>query len=162
MVRAETAADERAVRDVLTAAFEQPLEADLVDALRGTPWWQISLVAEVDGAVVGHVLLTDVELAGRPVLALGPIGVLPAHQGSGVGSELMTAALAAAAGTDRGLITLLGEPAYYRRFGFVAGTEYGVVDPFGAPAGYYQVITLPAYTPDLVGVVAYPAPWSAV
>ena len=113
-VRPESAADVDAVRAVHYAAFGQAAEGKLVDALRGGSWWHpsLSLVAELDGEVVGHVLLTDVTLAGRPVFALGPIGVLPAHQRSGVGSALMTAAMDAAATTDRGMITLLGDPAY--------------------------------------------------
>jgi putative acetyltransferase len=163
-VRPEAAADVEAVRAVHDAAFAQAAEGKLVDALRGGSWWHpsLSLVAELDGEIVGHVLLTDVTLAGRPVFALGPIGVLPAHQRSGVGSALMTAAMDAAAATDRGLITLLGDPAYYTRFGFTPASDVGVVDPWGAPPGYFMVLRLPAYSRELVGTPEYPAPWLAV
>jgi putative acetyltransferase len=164
IVRPEVPADVPAIRAVLTQAFGRAAEADLVDALRGTPEWQpsLSLVAEDAEGVIGHVLLTDIALAGRPVLALGPIGVLPQRQGGGVGSALMTAAIEAARRTDRGLIALLGNPAYYRRFGFTPSTEHGVVDIFGEPPGTFQVLRLPAYTPDLVGSPEYPAAWSSV
>lgn len=164
MVRPEQPADIPAIHAVHVAAFEQTGEADLVDALRAGPWWhpELSLVAERDGEIVGHVLVTDVELAGRPVFALGPIGVLPVHQRDGVGIALMGAALDAAARSDRGLITLLGDPAYYARFGFTPAAEDGVLDPWGAPAGYFQVLRLQAYTAELVGTPEYPAPWLAV
>jgi len=162
-VRPELAGDVTAIYAVHAEAFGRAAEGDLVDALRGGPWWhpELSLVAERGGEIVGHVLLTDVELAGRPVLALGPIGVLPAHQRDGVGSALMADGLAAAARTDRGLITLLGNPAYYGRFGFTPCTEHGIVDIWAAPPGTFQVLRLPAYTPDLVGTPVFPALWSA-
>jgi len=163
-VRPEEPADVEAVRAVHDAAFGQAAEGDLVNALRGGAWWHpsLSLVAESDGEVVGHVLLTDVTLAGRPVFTLGPIGVLPAHQRSGIGSALMAAALDGAATTDRGLITLLGDPAYYSRFGFTPAAGMNVLDPWGAPHGYFMALRLPAYSPDLVGTPEYPAPWLSV
>jgi len=164
IVRPEVPADVPAIRAVLTEAFGRAAEADLVEALRGTPEWHpaLSLAAEDGEGVIGHVLLTDVVLAGRPVLALGPIGVLPRRQGSRIGSAQMTAAIEAAGRTDRGLIALLGNPAYYRRFGFTPSTEHGVVDIFEAPPGTFQVLRLPAYTPDLVGSPEYPAAWYSV
>ncbi len=135
-VRPESAADIEAVRAVHDAAFGQAAEGKLVDALRGGSSWHpsLSLVAELDGEIVGHVLVTDVTLAGRPVFALGPIGVLPAHQRSGVGSALMAAAMDAAATTDRGMITLLGDPAYYTRFGFTPASDMRCGGPVGRAA----------------------------
>jgi putative acetyltransferase len=158
LVRSEVPGDRVGVRAVHTAAFGRAAEADLVDALRATDGWMpsLSLVAEQDGQVVGHVLFSDVALAGRPVLSLAPLGVHPDHQRSGVGSALVRTGLAIAERTDRGMVVVLGNPAYYGRFGFLAGGVHGVLDPFQAPEGYFQLRRLPGYKPGLTGEVIYP------
>ncbi len=158
LVRSELPGDRVDVRAVHTAAFGRSAEADLVDSLRATEGWlpALSLVAEQDGGVVGHVLFSDVVLAGRPVLSLAPLGVLPDHQRTGVGSALVRTGLAIAERTDRGLVVVLGNPAYYARFGFLAGGAHGVLDPFQAPEGYFQLRRLPGYKPGLIGEVIYP------
>lgn len=97
--RPETPADAAAVRDVNLAAFETPLEADLVDALRADASWLpgLSYVAEgPDGLVAAHALLTRCAVDGVPALALAPVAAHPAHQRSGAGSSVVRALLAAA------------------------------------------------------------------
>ncbi|MGH3792696.1 MAG: GNAT family N-acetyltransferase, partial [Pseudonocardiaceae bacterium] len=68
-------------------------------------------------------------IADRPSISLGPLGVIPACQRRGVGRALMHAVLAAADALDEPAVTLLGDPAYYSWFGFVAGTTLGILPP---------------------------------
>ena len=126
-VRPELPGDRVDVRTVHTAAFGRSAEADLVDPLRATEGWlpSLSLVAEQHGTIVGHVLFSDVLLAGRPVLSLAPLGVHPDHQRAGIGTALVRTGLAIAERTDRGLVVVLGNPAYYGRFGFLSSGAQG-------------------------------------
>jgi putative acetyltransferase len=157
-VRPELPGDRVNVRTVHTAAFGRSAEADLVDSLRATEGWlpSLSLVAEQDGTIVGHVLFSDVLLAGRPVLSLAPLGVLPDHQRAGIGSALVRTGLAIAERTDRGMVVVLGNPAYYGRFGFLSSGAQGVIDPFQGPDGHFQLRRLPGYKAGLIGTVIYP------
>jgi predicted N-acetyltransferase YhbS len=86
VIRSERDDDRAAVRAVELAAFGQDVEADIVDALRDDPAWALSLVAEVDGEIVGHLLFSR---GSRGVMTLGPLAVRPSHQRRGIGSALM-------------------------------------------------------------------------
>ena len=90
---------------------------------------EFSFTALTAGGVVGHVTASQAIVATDPVVAVGPIGGLPDHQGIGIGSALMEALLAAADAGDVPLIVLLGAPQYYSRFGFRPATELGVTPP---------------------------------
>jgi putative acetyltransferase len=122
-VREERPADREAVRRVEEAAFGRADEADIVDALRSDPAWAVSLVAVVDGDIVGHLLLAR----GDRAMTLGPLAVLPSHQRSGVGSALMHAGLER---VDEPIV-LLGHPDYYTRFGFRPAGPLGVTNQWG-------------------------------
>jgi len=160
-VRRETAGDVDAIRDVHRAAFggADAVEATLVDALRADPGWlpHLSLVAERDGDLIGHVVATRAWIADVPALGLGPIGVLPAEQGAGVGSALVYALLGAAQARDETVVGLLGEPGYYARFGFVAAAELAVAPPDPAWGRYFQVLALTGRPP--AGGFRYAAPF---
>ncbi|ROP40573.1 GNAT family N-acetyltransferase [Saccharothrix texasensis] len=164
LIRRETAADTQVVHDVTEAAFAARPggEAGLVGALRADPGWipALSLVAEVDGVVVGHVVCTRGSVGGKPALGLGPLSVLPAHQRSGVGKALMHAVLGAADALDEPLVVLLGDPAYYSRFGFVPASTYGITPPDPAWTPYFQARALATHTPDLTGPFTYAAPFA--
>jgi putative acetyltransferase len=154
IVRRERPADHDAVRTLHTAAFARDPatgatrptdavpEARLVDDLREDAGFlpHLSLVAVEDDRVVGHVIATRgwLEPLGTPVLGLGPLGVLPAAQGRGIGTVLMHALLAVAEACDESVVALLGEPGYYRRFGFRPATELGVTPPDRAWGDYFQ------------------------
>jgi putative acetyltransferase len=145
ILRREHPRDHDAVRAVHLAAFardpvsqaerapEDVVEARLVDELREDAGFlpHLSLVAELDGAVTGHVIATRgwLEPAGTPVLGLGPLGVLPEVQARGAGTALVHSVLAVAEAAGETLVALLGEPAYYGRFGFRAAEELGVAAP---------------------------------
>jgi putative acetyltransferase len=151
-IRRERPEDHAAVRAVHRAAFggrEQVgdvVEAVLVDRLRDGPWWlpRLSLVAVVGGTVVGHVIATraTVQPSGAPVLGLGPLGVEPAQQRQGIGTALMHAVLGAAEALDESMVGLLGDPAYYGRFGFVAAAASGVDAPDPRWGAAFQIRVL--------------------
>jgi putative acetyltransferase len=157
-VRPEHTADAGAIRSVHAAAFApSEIEAPLVDALRaaGDLVPELCFVALHDGALVGHVAISRASVAGTTVLALGPIGVLPEHQRSGVGGALMRAVIDAAAATDWPLIGLLGHAEYYPRFGFEPAGALGIEPPFSVEPQYWMAYRLPAYRPELRGTFRY-------
>jgi len=150
------------------AAFGSSEEAALVDALRGTePWISFVAVSGAGGAggaggeLVGHVLLTRVDVGGNPALALAPLGVLPAHQGAGVGAALTRAALAAAAEAGERLVVVLGHPRYYPRFGFQPASRFGITGPYQVPDEVFQALALPGDGSVPRGLVRYPPAFGA-
>ena len=148
--RPASADDTDALLAVHRAAFSTDLEADLVAALiDGTEQdARESWVADVDGVIVGHVLLT----AGRPsgsadllVMLLCPLAVVPAHQNIGVGTALTRASLDAAARARTVAVMVFGDPAYYSRFGFEPLLPDGPQPPFDVGAehrGAWQTLML--------------------
>ncbi len=159
-VRREKEADYGAVRQVVEAAFGQPHEAALVDALRAQVPEAISLVAEDAGAIVGHVLFTPVELepksAHAPVAGLAPLAVLPARQRSGIGSALVREGLRACEAHGYGAVVVLGHPEYYARFGFVPAHTLGLRCEFPAPPEVYRVFELAPVLSGEAALVKYP------
>jgi putative acetyltransferase len=93
------------------------------------------------------------------LLGLGPIGVLPGEQGRGVGTALMHAVVAAADALNWPAIVLVGEPAYYGRFGFEPASAHGVLAPVPAWEPYFQIRRLAAWTPSLAGRFRYAPPF---
>jgi putative acetyltransferase len=136
-IRAYVPADASAIEAVHTAAFPTLAEAKLVAALhRG--YAPVSLVAVHAGAIVGHVLFSklSLEVDGRPVsaLALAPVAVAPAHQSMGIGAALIHAGHAKAKADGWEAAVVLGEPDYYRRFGYDARAVAHIASPY---AGEY-------------------------
>jgi putative acetyltransferase len=168
-VRQERPDDVDAIRAEQAAAFrrpgapdgEVPMEAPLVDELRADAQaWipELSLVAvDTDDRVVAHVVCSRAWVGdGRqPVLGLGPIGVLPDLQGDGIGSALVRAAIAKAEERHEPLIGLLGNPAYYRRFGFVPSTDHGIDPPDPTWGEFFQVRPLADHEPTITGTFRY-------
>ncbi|MDH2425508.1 N-acetyltransferase [Sphaerisporangium sp. TRM90804] len=169
LIRRESPADISSIHEVHTAAFgkpgtpgDPPAEAGLVDALRACDAWlpALSLVATTpDGAVAGHVVCTRATAGSTPVLGLGPLGVLPAHQGRGVGHALMHAVLGAADALDEPLVILLGHRDYYPRFGFRPAEDYGITPPVPEWGPSFMARPLTSYTPTIRGAFAYAAPF---
>lgn len=129
LIRDETPSDHAYVDRILEAAFGRPNEAELVRKLRESAQPQLSLVAEVGGEVVGHVFFSPVSIEGPsaspPVAGLGPLAVAPELQRGGAGSALVRAGLAACIPLGWQAVFLLGNPAYYSRFGFVLAAPLG-------------------------------------
>jgi putative acetyltransferase len=116
-VRDEQPRDRMAIHHAVSVAFGQIAEAELVEKLREAGDSVISLVADEDGQIVGHVLLSRME-APFPALALAPVAVVPAKQGRGIGSALIKTALERARSQGWAAVFVLGEPHFYQRFGF--------------------------------------------
>jgi putative acetyltransferase len=149
IVRRERPEDVALVWRLTRDAFDRDAEADLVDALRADGEAYInalSLVAEgPEGQVVGHVMCTRARIGEASALGLGPLSVAPDAQRSGVGSALVHAVLGAADALDEPVVVLLGDPAYYSRFGFVLASELNIEPPVAAWAPHFQVRTLAAW-----------------
>ena len=160
IIRTADEADRDAIRTVHEAAFGRALEADIEAALHDAGDDRISMVAVDDDAVIGHVVLSTGSVGADPVLCLGPIGVDPSRQRSGVGSALMHASLAAAADTEVGLVLLLGHPSYYPRFGFEPAGPLGLTSRWPDGPGW-MALRLPRYDPSQRGTVLFPPAFDA-
>jgi putative acetyltransferase len=143
------------------AAFETPLEANLVDALRQQAQPLISLVAEDDGAIVGHILFSPVSLAGYgdvKIMGLGPMAVAPDHQREGIGSALVCAGLDRCKQLGFGAVVVLGHPEYYPRFGFLPSSRFGIGCEYEVPEEVFMVMELQLdYLRGRAGTIRYHA-----
>jgi putative acetyltransferase len=132
VVRPATPDDRAAIRAVVSAAFGQLDEADLVEALRADGDAVLELVAEDEtGAIIGHVLFSPLATdTGARFVALAPLSVTPGEQRGGVGTWLMETAHALLAGQGVAASVVLGHPAYYPRVGYSADAAKAVKAPF--------------------------------
>ena len=175
IVRQQRNADYEAIRHVYAEAFRRPRfrppqnpgsvppEVGLFEALWevGDAIPEFSFTALTDGEEVGHVTASRATVATDRVVAVGPIGVLPDHQGTGIGSALMDALLAAADAADVPMLVLLGAPQYYSRFGFRAADELAVIPPVPEWGNAFQARPLTAYTKSVAGPFRYAPAFSS-
>jgi putative acetyltransferase len=159
-IRRETAADFAAIRDVNEQAFGQREEADLIDNLRSNCSELVSLVAESDGLIVGHLLFSPalLELADGGRLegtALGPMAVMPECQKQGVGSQLVRAGLAHPDIAAAPFTVVLGHPEYYPRFGFVPASTYRVRSTWEVPDAVFMILVRDTASLSGPGVARY-------
>ena len=160
LTRPETGPDFPLIRAITVAAFDTPLEADLVDALRAGPAWidGLSMVTtNADGDPVAHALLTRCHIDQVPALCLAPCSVHPHHQRSGAGSAAIRAVLQAAADLDERYVTVLGHPEYYPRFGFTRASAHGIRVPFDVPDEALMVQALDPGSRPPGGTIRYAA-----
>jgi putative acetyltransferase len=154
-IRLESPDDIPAIRLVNELAFGRPNEANIVDALRANGKAVLSLVAEVEGSIVGHVLFSPARFeppkAEIHCLALGPLAVQPDYQRKGLGSLLVRESLARCEQLHVDSIVLLGNPAYYSRFGFVPAVERGISPPPGSPARVLRAFQIVELSEALLG-----------
>lgn len=151
-LRDEAPGDEAAIRALLRDCFGGPDEADLVDHLRAAGDALVSLIAEEDGAIVGHVLLSPLA-APFPALALAPLGVAEGYRRQGIGDALVRAAVARAAAMGWRAIFVLGDPAYYQRFGFAAEHAAGFASPYAG--AHFMALPLGGDLPVLRGAIRH-------
>jgi putative acetyltransferase len=170
VIRAEQPDDYGAIADVVAAAFGSAAEAHLVEAIRASPQYvpELSLVADLDGRVVGHVMISFTALhddgSERWISQLSPLAVAPDVQGQGIGSALVRAVCALADTRGEPLVVLEGNPKYYGRFGFEPSATHGITLPLPswAPPEAAQVLRLSRDDPSIRGRVVYPPAFDGV
>ena len=157
-VRFEQPGDEAGVRETNELAFGEPLEARLVDALRGIPDY-LSLVATIDERVVGHILFTPVTIepsVDRRIAGLAPMAVRPDHQRAGIGGQLIRAGLEECRRRGYSAVVVLGHPEYYPRFGFAPAHTFDLTCEFPSPPEAFMAMELEAGALRKIrGVVRY-------
>lgn len=158
-IRTQTPADDSAVRQINESVFPSPAEADLVERLRAEANPVVSLVAEDDGAIIGHILFSPVTLAADssfPAMALAPMAVLPGRQRQGIGSSLLRSGLDECNRLGCQAVFVLGHADYYPRFGFVPASRYGVVSQFEVPDEVFMALELePGALAGMAGKMRY-------
>lgn len=160
LIREERPEDAEAVHALLVAAFGREAEARLVERLHASGRIVCAMVAEQKGRVLGHVVFSRIAIESGdgeiPALALAPLAVMPAFQRLGVGSALVSAGLERCRMEQHARVLVVGEPAYYGRFGFVPASRFGLKCPFPAPEEAFMAIELePAAFTQVSGVVRY-------
>lgn len=157
VIRCETDADVDAIRDVTVSAFKtleisSHTEQFIIEALRAAKSLTVSLVAEVDGRVVGHIAFSPVTISDgtRNWYGLGPVSVLPEYQRQGIGKALIEEGLSRLKGLNARGVCLVGHPDYYRKFGFknVSGLVHE-----GVPQEVFFVLSFDGHIPQ--GTVAF-------
>lgn len=149
-VRPENPDEIARIEELTRLAFGGELEVDMIAQIRRSDGFepQLSLIAELDGELVGHCLLRRAGLESVPapkVLVLGPISVHPSRQRQGIGGQLIMAAQEAGRRRTEPLIVLLGHPEYYPRFGFRRASEFGIGPDWPAAMVYPLVTEVPDY-----------------
>jgi len=164
LIRAEKENDRDAVFAVNVSAFETPGEATLVNVLREQARPVVSLVAEDNGNIVGHIMFSPVVLLGYPglkVMGLAPLAVSPEHQRKGIASTLVRAGLEQCRQLDFVAVVVLGHPEYYPRFGFLPSSRFGIDSEYEVPEDVFMAMELvPDALSGKTGRVKYHAAFS--
>ncbi|MGV3656077.1 MAG: GNAT family N-acetyltransferase [Noviherbaspirillum sp.] len=157
IIRSEVPEDVAAIEAVTASAFLEAPHTDhneqfILAALRDAGALTVSLVAEMDGAIVGNVAVSPVSLSGGTAgwFGIGPVSVIPGLQGRGIGSQLMREALARLSGQGASGCVVLGDPSYYQRFGFTSQASLVLPD---VPSEYFMALSFGPAMPT--GTVTY-------
>ena len=166
LIRAQNKNDRDAVYAVNASAFETPSETNLVDALLEQAQPVVSLLAEDNGEVVGHIMFSPVSLSGYPdlkMMGLAPMAVAPEHQRKGIGSALVRAGLEQCKQLGFAAVVVLGHPEYYPRFGFLPSSRFGIDSEYEVPEEVFMVMELqPGALSGKTGRVKYHAAFNNV
>ena len=160
MIRREEPRDADAVRRVNELAFGERTEANLVRELTAASASTLSLVAEKDGYVVGHILFSPVTIetpAGQvTAIGLAPMAVLPDQQRKGIGTRLVQEGLAELRRLGHEVVVVVGHPDYYPRFGFKRASQFGLRTEIDCPDEAFMAIELrPGALAGRGGMVRY-------
>lgn len=162
-IRQETPADYQAIYKINHLAFKQENESKLIDKIRlgNTFIPELSLVAEKEGKIIGHILFSKIKINGTnsyPSLALAPMSVHPDFQKQGIGSQLVTKGLQIAKKLNFEHVIVLGHKDYYPKFGFQKASTFKIKCPFEVPDEVWMGIELVQGSLDRKsGVVEYPS-----
>jgi putative acetyltransferase len=165
-IRPETAADAAAIAEENRLAFGREAEARLVDGLRRGGYARLSLVAEVGGEVVAHILFSRLPIVttdGSVVeaVALAPMAVRPADQRNGIGTRLVEEGLRRCRDQGDEIVVVLGHPSFYSRLGFSAALAEPLAGPFKGPA-WMATELVPGALDGVAGWIEYPEPFRGV
>ena len=164
VIRLENDHDHEAVRQMNRLAFGQDAEARLVDALRCGGFARASLVAEIDGQVVGHILFSDLNIVADTsivaALALAPMAVLPEFQRQGIGSALVRRGLETCKEQEHRIVVVLGHPDFYPRFGFSSKLAEHLQSPYGGGPSHMAAELVPGALDCVVGKLVYSPPFN--
>jgi putative acetyltransferase len=165
VMRLEAEGDIEGIRAVNRAAFGQDAEARLVDRLREEEYARVSLVAEIEGRIVGHILFSELPIVtderSVSAVALAPMAVVPELQRRGIGSALVQCGIGACRGAGYKAIIVLGHRAFYPRFGFSSDLARNVKAPYSGDD--FMALELEAgAVAKSRGRVTYPPPFSEV
>lgn len=169
-IRPETSSDYPAINKVNDLAFGQPNEGKLIENLRKNQKFvpELSLVAEVNGKIVGHILFFPIKIKSaegkeKETISLAPLAVLPDFQNQGIGGELIKEGLKACQKNGYDSVIVLGHPEYYPKFGFEPAGKWGIRDPFGAPAEAFMALELKhGALEGISGIAEYPEEFNDV
>ena len=157
IIRREIAEDIPGIRSVVHKAFGRPAEADLLDGLRRSGALTFSAVAVIGNRIIGNVAFSPITIDGQhPALALAPVAVAPDCQRRGIGAAIIRWGLDECRQSGHGVVLVLGEPAFYRRFGFMPASEFGILCPFRVPSEAFMALELsPGAAGGFRGMVRY-------
>lgn len=141
-IREERGEDIAAIRDVNKRAFDQDHEGKIVDALRSNGAAVLSLVATVDDQVVGYIMYSPITVSEVTGAALGPMAVVPEHQGQGIGSKLVEAGNLRLKDAGWPFIIVLGHANFYPRFGFKPAGPLGITCEWEVPEDVFMLLVL--------------------
>jgi putative acetyltransferase len=163
-IREERPSDVTAIRDLNQRAFEQAQEANIIDALRDNGAVLLSLVATLNGRVVGHVLYSPISVGDEATgAALGPMAVHPEHQRQGIGSQLVEAGNRRLQEEGCPFVLVVGHASYYPRFGFRPASTFGILCEWEVPDDVFMVSVLdPEKMQGVSGLARYRHEFSSV
>jgi putative acetyltransferase len=155
-IRPENPRDIQAIRAVHVTSFPTAAEGQLVDALRAAGHLSISLVGIEEKEVVGHVAFSPVAVSGViDGIGLAPVAVRPESRRRGIAERLIRTGLTECQRMDRGFVVVLGDPRYYRRFGFSPAARWGLKDEYGGGEAFQAIEIRAGSIPSGGGVVRY-------
>jgi putative acetyltransferase len=142
-IRPETKEDIGKIWQVHASAFDTEAEANLVDNLRKSAAPLISLVAEANKKIVGHILFSPITLSGKSkevkIAGLAPMAVMPDYQKQGIGTALVKKGLKHCKSKGYQAAVVLGHPDYYPKFGFVPSSRFGIKSEYDVPDEVFMV-----------------------
>lgn len=162
LIRKEEPKDYEIIYTVVQSAFygaehSDGNEPDLVNKLRKSDAFipELSLVAEIDGKIVGHIMFTLANVGGESVLALAPLSVLPKYQRTGIGLSLIGEGHKIAVQLGYGYSIVLGSEKYYPKAGYLPAGHFGIGSPFDVPSEKFMACKLKKDAPHVHGIMKY-------